>query len=54
MNTTSSLASPALTASAALATVDRPAEINVFTMLVALGFPPDVAAIAARPDTFAR
>lgn len=30
------------------------AEINVFTMLLALGFPPEVAAAAARPDTFAR
>lgn len=29
------------------------AEINVFTMLLALGFPAEVAAVAARPDTFA-
>ncbi len=30
------------------------AEINVFTMLIALGFPAEVAAVAARPDTFTR
>jgi hypothetical protein len=46
--------SPALPSSGATEAAADTTEINVFTMLLALGFPPEVAAVAARPDTFAR